>query len=392
MKPCCERYGKNTPFYAITKQLFGKKYERISRSLALCMILFLSLYASGLRVQVSPAVLFLTAAVFSAGIMWRALNSSQNAELFMGLFMLPFDGREMIASYVLAFGSYTLITKTAVVLALFFAAAQWSAAEMGAAVLLACLGCVLSAGVYGAAHMYREGCGGSGTAESLEDRCGKGRESGSWKAVHEKGMKSKPGKSNRRKRLDAYVFYQPSVSHGKRRHTGRKGWILRYLLRYTISNKNYLVNTAGLWLIAGLLPLMLGQFDGLDTLPMGFAILCMNTPICILLSCDPDLEQAVRFLPGQSVRFCGAYGLFIVLVNFTGSSVYLAGWQVIHGGIGIAEILTAAGFAAAGAALSVFLEWKYPIRGWKIENDLWHHPRKYIVPAVMLLAGIAAGM
>ena len=137
---------------------------------------------------------------------------------------------------------------------------------------------------------------------------------------------------------------------------------------------------------------MLGQFEGLDTLPMGFAILSMNTPICILLSCDPGLEQAVRLLPGQAVRFCGAYGLFIALVNFTGSSVYLVSWQAIRGGIGFADILTAAVFAVASAAMSVFLEWRHPIRGWKIENDLWHHPRKYIVPLVMLLVGAWIGM
>lgn len=35
--------------------------------------------------------------------------------------------------------------------------------------------------------------------------------------------------------------------------------------------------------------------------------------------------------------------------------------------------------------LSVLLEWFYPIRGWKIESDLWHHPRKYVVPVAMLL-------
>ena len=138
MRSFCEKYGKNTPFHAVAKQLFGRKYERISRSLMLCLILFLAVYASELRVQVSPAVLYLTAAVFSAGIMWRVLNSTQNAEIFMGLFMLPFDDREMMISYAAAFGGYTLITKTAVVLALFFAAAQWSAAEIGAAVLLAC--------------------------------------------------------------------------------------------------------------------------------------------------------------------------------------------------------------------------------------------------------------
>ena len=42
-------------------------------------------------------------------------------------------------------------------------------------------------------------------------------------------------------------------------------------------------------------------------------------------------------------------------------------------------------FALQSAVLSVLLEWFYPIRDWKIESDLWHHPRKYVVPMVMLL-------
>ena len=35
-------------------------------------------------------------------------------------------------------------------------------------------------------------------------------------------------------------------------------------------------------------------------MPLGLAVLCLNTSICILLSCDPGLEQAVRTLPEQA--------------------------------------------------------------------------------------------
>ena len=53
--------------------------------------------------------------------------------------------------------------------------------------------------------------------------------------------------------------------------------------------------------------------------------------------------------------------------------------------------MTAVTFALLSAAGSVLLEWYCPIRGWKIESDLWHHPRKYVVPAVMLLlAGLVS--
>ena len=51
-----------------------------------------------------------------------------------------------------------------------------------------------------------------------------------------------------------------------------------------------------------------------------------------------------------------------------------------------------AAFALLSAVGSVLLEWYCPIRGWKIESDLWHHPRKYIVPAAMLLLAGLVGM
>ena len=48
-------------------------------------------------------------------------------------------------------------------------------------------------------------------------------------------------------------------------------------------------------------------------------------------------------------------------------------------------------FAIQSAILSVILEWKHPIRGWKTESDLWHHPRKYLVPLAMLLMAAFVG-
>lgn len=188
---------------------------------------------------------------------------------------------------------------------------------------------------------------------------------------------------------DAYVFYHPLSSKVLIRHTKGTGSILLYLLRYLLTNKNYLLNTAGLCVIASVMPLILGQFEGLHVIPLGFAVLCLNTPICILLSCDPDLERAVRTLPGQAKRFCTRYCLFIFSVNIAVNSVYLISWQILHGCVSGTEIITALLIALQSAVLSVLLEWFFPIHNWKIENDLWHHPRKYIVPLIMLfIAGL----
>ena len=143
--------------------------------------------------------------------------------------------------------------------------------------------------------------------------------------------------------------------------------------------------------MACVLPVLLGQMEARFVLPIGFAVLSLNTPICILLSCDPALERAVRFLPGQDRAFCLPYCLFIFGCNLAADIIFLCSWQIQIGGIDPLHTLTAAAFALLSASGSVLLEWYCPIREWKIESDLWHHPRKYIVPAVMLLlAGLVS--
>ena len=123
--------------------------------------------------------------------------------------------------------------------------------------------------------------------------------------------------------------------------------------------------------------------------PICFAILSLNTPVCILLSCDTSLEQAVRFLPGQKKAFCVPYCLFLFLCSLTADMIFLCSLQIQAGGVTGVTAATAVFFSLQSAVFSVLLEWFYPIRGWKIESDLWHHPRKYIVPAAMLLlAGV----
>ena len=122
-------------------------------------------------------------------------------------------------------------------------------------------------------------------------------------------------------------------------------------------------------------------------LPIGFAILSLNTPLCILLSCDPALEQATRFLPEQKKRFYIPYCIFIFGFNLCIDIVFLCSWRIQIGEITLYTVLMALFFALQSAIGSVLLEWLQPIRNWKIESDLWHHPRKYVVPLIMLLIG-----
>ena len=380
---------------ALSKQLFGAKYERIIKSLAACLILFLAIHTAGIHMEIATSILFLTAMAFSAGIMWQALHSSGNADSMAGLFMLPFTNRGMTFSFVLAFAGYTLLTKTFPVLALFFAVHEWSVLQIAVALLCACNGCFMAAAWY---------------TMTYEASHHKKRKLMPFAVLWCVGMllaiffvrdvivfalivlASLSLSFLRLLMADAYMFYRTASAKLLTRRTKGTGSVLLYLLRYLVTNKNYLVNTAGLCVVGGILPMILGQFEGLNVMPLGFAILCLNTPICILLSCDPGLEQVVRVLPGQAGRFCTRYGFFIFSVNMAVSSVYLAAWQIRHGGVGGMDIMAAVLIALQSAILSVLLEWLHPIRNWKVESDLWNHPRKYVVPFIMLLVAGLIGM
>ncbi len=118
-------------FKIFTKKLFGVRYEGLKKALVIDLIVFWGLHTAGYRVAVSPSIVYLMASTFSAGVVWRALASEDNAADLRNLFMLPFAERTFVFSYVSAMGAYTLLTKTAGLLAVVFAVSAWSGGADG---------------------------------------------------------------------------------------------------------------------------------------------------------------------------------------------------------------------------------------------------------------------
>ena len=393
---------------AIGKQYFGAKYEAVRRSVLMAGILFFALYAAEIRFAIAPQILYLTASVFSGGIMWEVLTSRRNTDFFAGLFMLPFDETYQNAAIVLVFSAFTLITRSLPVLAVFYAAGNWTVQNILFSVLFAVISCIT------AAAMYTLICG-SGRRTGSRPETGSLRDPVRKAAalIWAAGMYGSLilGKDTRitagvmfvclilalmvLRKADPYVFYRPEISGRNHRRQHGKAGVFRYLVRVLSSNPAYMINTLILGAFAFIFPYMLGQMEdltGFYIIPMGFAMLCMNTPLCTMISGDPDTEQSLRMLPEQMKRFVIRYGSFIFLVNACMNGIYLISWQIRYGSITAFEIILAAAFAAVSAACSAALEWKYPVRGWKVETDLWHHPRKYLVPAVMLLISVLIGV
>lgn len=372
-----------TIFKAFSKNLFGAKYERLTRTIFIYPILFWGLYIADFKVRISPFILYLMVTSFTAGVMWQALSSEDNAANMQNMIMLPFEGREFIFSYIGAMGIYTFLTKTMALLVILLAVSVWNRIEILSSILCAVNAILMAAAIFSVRRYWYVGTLWL-TVIFVSIFLG-------WEKLWFIPMLS----ANSTlaflllQSTNGYTFYFQK-SKDSSTVKGRKHlFVWTYFFRYLKGHKNYLMNIAIMWCIACILPLFFQQMDSLFVIPIGFAILSLNTPVCILLSCDHALEQAVRFLPGQKKTFCIPYCLFIFLCNITADMFFLFSWQIQIGGVTVLMVIAAIFFAMQSAVFSVLLEWFYPIRRWKIESDLWHHPRKYIVPAIMLLlAGI----
>lgn len=375
------------PYKVFLKHVFGAGYEGVKKSVFAAAVIFFAIFAAEIKMVIAPAVLFLTATVFSAGVMWQTLGSKSSMENLRGVLVLPFENRQLVLAYVFSLAAYTLLSKSALILALFFAVGSWHIEEVIIAILCAFSGCLFA--VMG--YLFRK------NAKCLlvffwligyltADFCVKSPVI--FGGIVFTGLLLSVAFLLT---VDAYDFYNSDTARKVLKNNRKRGSFFVYAIRYLLANKNYMVNTAGLCVIACVLPMVLNQFGNFNLYAIGLAILGINTPLCILLSVDRDLEQAVRMLPGQGIRFGMRYCMFLGMVNILLNSIYLVSWQLQFGNVSIGMLVVAGILAVQSALCSVVLEWVYPLRNWKVESDLYHHPRKYIVPAIMMvLAGIVS--
>ena len=123
------------------------------------------------------------------------------------------------------------------------------------------------------------------------------------------------------------------------------------------------------------------------TIPLPMAFVVVNTPLNAYFSRYLSTRTVVLAAPG-SRRIFMAYARDLTLLYATSNC--LVGALIVWLGGGIAETVAAGVLAAlAGATTAVLLEVYRPLTTWKSERDVMRHPRKYLPPAVALLAVIA---
>lgn len=374
-------YGK-----ALARQLLGAKYENVTKSLFSACIIFCSFTAAGIRIPVSEHVFFLASFLLPFGFMLQMLSAKAYRDTFDAMLVMPHKTISLVFSLVISMSIYVIAIRILPVWMLFLAVSPSLWSNTICALSGTITACILASAFYCLFHQKHPSY-----AVILAVLT-------AWVLLNA-GRLSLPllillalMAGFYISTVNPYIFASFSQTKKKHIQEKHKAGILTYLLRSCMSSTAFRFNTLGLCTAALFLPFLLADIEGISLFPFGLVILSVNSPLTTVLSADRDLEHAVRILPDQGKRFFLKYGIFIVSVLFVPAFLYLISWQIQKGGSAFLQILTVFLFTALSSVLSVFLEWKFPIHSWKTESDLWHHPRKYIIPTVELLAAICVSV
>ena len=236
-------------FEAFARPLFGPRYQGAVRALLVSGIVFFGLRLAGLRWSLPLPTLYLLTTAWTGGILWQSLTAEGRSPNLENPCMLPVSSRTFVFSYVAALGSHTLLTKTVPLLAALLAVSVWPPVALGGSLLCGVHGVLVTAvlfvqrtwvvgGLWAAAVAALLLLGGTGPGLFL----GLAASSllAGWCLWH----------------TDGYAFYRPGEARLPRHRFSGRPSLGRYLVRYLLSHKNYLVNTGILWGMAWVLPLL----------------------------------------------------------------------------------------------------------------------------------------
>ena len=115
---------------AFAKKLFGAKYERLTRTLFMDVIVFWGLYIAGFQVQIASFIRVLMISTFTAGVMWQALSSGDNAVELKHMLMLPQQPKNLSSPMWRRWEPIRFLQRQGCFLAVLLAVSAWKPIEM----------------------------------------------------------------------------------------------------------------------------------------------------------------------------------------------------------------------------------------------------------------------
>lgn len=364
-------------YKAFARRLFGIRGGHAVRSAAIFFAIYLALVPlhSGFVIPMRSACG--ATAAFTCWLTWQDLSGTRDD--VKNIFMLPFSRIGFNFAWVSVLAAHILLTKSAILIALIA-----GLSGMDAPAALELFSCAAAASAMAAAgYSWKKVPGAAlfGGAASAVSFFAAGTP-WVWGAVALLIAASVIVLAN----SDSYAFLPERRKSRRVFRDAKAGSVFLSVLRSVFAGSSSRTNTIGMWVISAFLCFVLGPESGTFIPYVCLAVVCVNTPASTILSADPSMQQAVHSLPRQKKMFALPYGAALFVLGFVPEAVFLACWGALGHPIPLPLAAAAIFCAAQSAIFCVYLEWKHPVRGWNTISDLWRHPRKYLVPLVLICA------
>ena len=369
-------------FKLLSRKLLGKNFSNIYKTVIIAAVIGFGLSSMDIKIQLAQSVLILTSIMYSGTVVLRTLSSKDNVRTIKGIFAMPYDNKKTLWEYTAVVGIYTIFTKTTLLISLLFALTKFTIlycvlfllgtiyAVIGGMCAFACLRRTPLVSMLFAV-----------VGASMAFFLPKGYIAAVVLATADIAaaiiLSAQPFESFY---VKENTFIKPKARKGK-----PKMIIPKYIVRYFLTNKNFIVSI----MISLVFSCFLAKMFDSQNIEFGFgaalAMISTNTPLATIVSSNRSLKKKLDVIPNKTVGFFVFYSIMSFIIYAVSYALFIIAYAILGGTLEFKWIITAVLFSVQCAVFVSILENKYTLTKWNTEPDLWHHPRKYIIPGVLLL-------
>ena len=369
-------------FKLLSRKLLGKNFSNIYKTVIIAAVIGFGLSSMDIKIQLAQSVLILTSIMYSGTVVLRTLSSKDNVRTIKGIFAMPYDNKKTLWEYTAVVGIYTIFTKTTLLISLLFALTKFTILSC----VLFLLGTIYAVigGMCAFACLRRTPLVSmlfAVVGASMAFFLPKGYIAAVVLATADIAaaiiLSAQPFESFY---VKENTFIKPKARKGK-----PKMIIPKYIVRYFLTNKNFIVSI----MISLVFSCFLAKMFDSQNIEFGFgaalAMISTNTPLATIVSSNRSLKKKLDVIPNKTVGFFVFYSIMSFIIYAVSYALFIIAYAILGGTLEFKWIITAVLFSVQCAVFVSILENKYTLTKWNTEPDLWHHPRKYIIPGVLLL-------
>jgi len=161
--------------------------------------------------------------------------------------------------------------------------------------------------------------------------------------------------------------------------------LCNYFFKFFLAEKVYIINT--IFIVAAIIFVSF-TIPGEISFCLACAIGAVNTPLLTVFSTEKGLTSVDNMLPSTYKSLKKDY-IFTLFVYFALVQVLI---MMLHFDImSLKLIVGLVVLTEVEVLITIYLEKKYPIQGYKTTTEVWRNPRKYILPAIVFVLAFIIG-